>query len=217
MYPPGVGLGGSGTPVGGFLVVSLLLVVEKGPGNAGGALVLQANVVVLAVEEGTLFWVETVELGVGVGLWGGRFISVAAVAAGAEVEVGTRVLRALWVVGVVVLRVAGAGLIVPAGAGGFTDTSGVLALWVVTAELLTALVVVVVAPCVAAGGGTELGEVALGLTVARMVVRRVTVGGVALLEVADWWVEHGTMEPVVVGGAAVEVAGGLPAELGAVV
>lgn len=128
MYPPGVGLGGSGTPAGVFLVVSLLVVVEKGPRNARGAVVLQANVVVLAVEETMLFWVETVELGIRVGLWGGRFISVAVVAAGAEVELGTRVLGPLWVLGVVVLGVAGVGLTVPPGAGGFMDTSGVLVL-----------------------------------------------------------------------------------------
>lgn len=81
MYPPGVGLGGSGTPVGVSLVVSLLVVVEEGPGNAGGALVLQANVVDLAVGEMTLFWVETVELGIVVGL-GGRFVSGAGWAVG---------------------------------------------------------------------------------------------------------------------------------------
>lgn len=197
-------------------MVSLLLLVEKGPRNAGGAVVLQANVVVLAVEETTLFWVETVELGIRVGLWGGRFISVAVVAAGAEVELGTRVLGLLWVLGVVVLGVAGVGLTVPPGAGGFMDTSGVLVLRVVTAGLVTILVVVVVL-CVRAGSGTELGEVALGLTAARMVVRRLTAGGVALFEVADWWMEHGMMELVVGAGWAVEVAGGLPAALGVVV
>ena len=216
MYPPGVGLGGSGTPAGVSLVVSLLVVVEEGPRNAGGALVLQANVVVLGVEEMTLSWVETVELGIGVGLWGGRFISVAAVAAGAEGELGRRVLGALWVLGVAVLRVAGAGLAVPPGAGGFTDPSGVLVLRVVTAGLVTTLVLVV-APCVRAGGGTELGEVALGLTAARTVVRRVTAGGVALFEVADWWMKHGTTEPVVRAGRAVEVAAGLTAAVGAAV
>lgn len=181
MYPPGVGLGGSGTPVGVSLVVSLLVVVEEGPGNAGGALVLQADVVDLAAGEMTLFWVERVELGIGVGL-GGRFVS-------------------------------GAGWAVAPGAGGFTDTSGVL---VLIAGLVTALVVVLVAPRVRAGGGTELGEVALGLPEARMVVRRVTAGGVALFGVGDWWMEHGTMEPVVGAGRAVEVAVGLTA-LGAVV
>lgn len=83
----------------------------------------------------------------------------------------------------------------------------------VTAGLVTTLVL---APCVRAGGRTERGEVALGLTEARVVARRVTAGGVALFEVADWWMEHGTMELVVGAGRAVEVAGGLPA-LGALV
>lgn len=121
-------------------------------------------------------------------------------------------LGALWVLGVTVFGLAGAGWTVPPGAGGLEDTSRVLVLWVVTTELGTTLVVV--APCVTAGGGTELGEVALGLTVARMVLRRVTAGGVAVLEGTAGWMEHGTMGPVVGAGWAVEVTGGLPAVLG---
>lgn len=124
MYPLGVDVSDSGVPVGGFLVVSLLVGVEEGLRNAGRVLVLQANVVVLAVEEMTL-WVKMVELGIRVGLWGGRLVSVAA---GAGVELGTRVLGALWVLSVAVLRVAGVGLAVSPGAGGFVGTGGVLVL-----------------------------------------------------------------------------------------
>lgn len=156
---------------------SLLEVVEEGPRRAGGAPVLQANVVVLTVEELPPFWVETVVLGTGVGLWG-RFISVAVMAAGAAVDFGTRVLGALGVLGMVVEWVAGTGLVVPPGAGVLLGTSRVLVLRV-TAGLVTP--VLGGALPVAPGGGMELGEVALGLVAARMVVRKVTAGVVVVL------------------------------------
>lgn len=80
MYPLDVGRGDSGTPPG------VGLVVEEGLGASGGELVWQGRVVGLAVVEPRLFWVETVELGIGVGLWGEGVVCVAVVAAGAEGE-----------------------------------------------------------------------------------------------------------------------------------
>lgn len=187
MYPPGGGFGVSGASTGAFLVISVLEVVEEGLRDVGGVPVLQMIVVVLIVEE-LVLWVEAVVLGSGmVGLWEGGFISVAVVvvvAAGTEVGFGTRVQGEL---GVVLLQGAGAGPVVPPGAG---DTSGVPVLWMVPVGLGTS-VLVVVALCVTAGDGAGLGEVALGLTAVRMVVRRVEAGD---LEVVGWWVEHGVME-----------------------
>lgn len=190
MYPPGGGLGVSGTSTGAFLVISLLEVVEEGLRGAGGAPVLQMIAVGLLVEE-LILWVEAVMLLSGVmGLWERGFISVAVVAAGTEVGFGTRAQGEL---GVVVLQGAGAGPVVPPSAG---DTGGVPVLRMVPVGMGTS--VLGVALCVTAGGGTELGEVALGLTAVRMVVRRVAAGD---LEVVGWWMKHGVMEL----GAGVEV------------
>lgn len=193
------------------MVFSLLEVVEEGPGSAGGAPVLQANVVVLTVEELPPFWVETVVLGTGVGLWG-RFISVAVMAAGAAVDFGTRALEAPGVLRLVVEWVAGTGLVVPPGAGVLLGTSRVLVPRV-TAGLVTP--VLGGALPVAPEGGTELGEVALGLVAARMVVRRVTTGVVVVLfGVADWWMRHGVVELGAGVGRAVGVAAGPTVVLG---
>lgn len=165
------------------MVISLLEVVEEVPRGVGGTSVLQVTAVVLTVEE-LILWVEAVMLGNEVvGLWERGFISVAVVAEGAEVGFGTRAQGEL---GVVELQGAGAGPVVPPGAG---DTSGVPVLRMVPVGLGTS--VLVVALRVTAGGGTELGEVALGLTAVRMVVRKVAVGD---LEVVGWWMEHGVTE-----------------------
>lgn len=190
MYPPGGSFGVSGTSTGALLVISLLEVVEEVPRGVGGTSVLQVTAVVLTVEE-LILWVEAVMLGNEVvGLWERGFISVAVVAAGTEVGFGTRAQGEL---GVVELQGAGAGPVVPPGAG---DTSGVPVLRMVPVGLGTS--VLVVALRVTAGGGTELGEVALGLTAVRMVVRKVAAGD---LEVVGWWMEHGVTEL----GAGVEV------------
>lgn len=193
------------------MVFSLLEVVEEGPRSAGGP-PLQANVVVLTVEELPPFWVDTVVLGTGVGLWG-RFVSVAVMAAGAAVDFGTRALGALVVLGMVVVWVAGAGLVVPPGAGALLGASRVLVPRVLTAGLVTR--VPGGALPVAAGVGAELGEVALGLVAARMVVRRVAAGVVVVFfGVADWWMRHGAMELGAGAGRAVGVAAGPRAVLG---
>lgn len=62
------------------------MVVEEGLGNRRGELVWHGRVVGLAVEEPRLVWVEMVELGMGVGLWGEEVLCGAVVAAGTEVE-----------------------------------------------------------------------------------------------------------------------------------
>lgn len=80
MCPLDVGRGDSGTPPGDGLVV------EEGLGNPGGELVWHGGVVGLAVEEPRLVWVEVVELGMGVGLWGEGVVCGAVVGAGTEVE-----------------------------------------------------------------------------------------------------------------------------------
>lgn len=74
VLPVDVGPGDCGAPAVVFLLVSLAVLVEEGLGDAGGAPVTQSNVVVSAVEETMLFWVEW---GLGVG-WGGGFTSVGA-------------------------------------------------------------------------------------------------------------------------------------------